>query len=297
MPKIAYVNQRLGKESLDIIDTANTILEAYAAKGYQLTLRGVYYQFVSRDLIPNTQRSYSRLGDIIAKGRMNGLLDWDHIKDRGRKLEKNSHWESPESIVDICARTFAYDKWEDQPFRPEVWIEKDALVGIISDTCEELDISYFACRGYSSVTAMWEASERLKKYIKAGQTPLILHFGDHDPSGIDMTRDIKDRLSVFMGRIKVDRLALNFSHIETYSPPPNPAKVQDPRADAYIAEFGDESWELDALEPEVLNDLIHGAVIEVRDQELWDDAIEKEVEAQRLLGEISGNWDEITESL
>ncbi len=297
MPKIAYLNKRLKPETLALIETVNEILEEYGQQGYELTLRGVYYQLVARGLIPNTKESYAKMSNVISDGRLIGMIDWDQIKDRVRKLEQNTHWSSPESIVQVCADTFAYDKWEHQEFRPEVWIEKDALIGLISDTCEKLDISYFACRGYASQTSMWEAGQRLQGYIKKGQTPLILHFGDHDPSGIDMTRDIRDRLTLFMGGLKIDRLALNFSHIEAYNPPPNPAKVTDPRADAYIAEYGAVSWELDALEPSVLNALIRDAVMEVRDQTLWEEAVEEEEEAQRLLGEISGNWNEITESL
>ena len=297
MPKIQYITKNISPEKIQMIETAIKILEEYEEQGYELTLRGLYYQFVARDLIPNTLQSYNRLGDTIADGRLLGMIDWDHIKDRMRKLEENSHWDSPESIVDICAQTFRFDKWERQSFRPEVWIEKDALTGLISATCKKLDIPYFACRGYASVTSMWEASQRLHEYVEAGQTPFILHFGDHDASGIDMTRDIRDRLAIFMGNIRVDRLALNFNHIEQYNPPPNPAKVTDPRAKAYIAEFGAMSWELDAMEPDVLNGLILHAVLNVRDSALWEEAIEEEDEAKRLLGEISGNWNEITESL
>ena len=139
---------------------------------------------------------------------------------------------------------------------------------------------------------------RLKRYQDAAQVPLILHLGDHDPSGKDMTRDITDRLTEFSGGdIEVKRLALNMPQIEQYTPPPNPAKITDSRAEKYIEEFGAESWELDALEPAVIAQLIRDAVMEVRDQDQWDEAVEKEEEQKAQLTKVSAKWNTIIEEL
>jgi len=157
--------------------------------------------------------------------------------------------------VDACARQFRIDKWATQPRRIEVWIEKDALVGVIEGVCTELDVPYFSCRGYTSQSEMWVGAQRLAAHWrKAKQNPLILHFGDHDPSGIDMTRDIQARLQEFSfgtagHPLELRRLALNMDQVELYGPPPNPAKLTDSRCEAYMEEHGNESWELDALEP------------------------------------------------
>ena len=113
-----------------------------------------------------------------------------------------------------------------------------------------------------------------------------------------MTRDITDRLSEFSGgEIEVKRLALNMPQVEQYNPPPNPAKITDSRAEKYIEEFGAESWELDALEPAVIAQLIRDAVVEVRDQDQWDEAVEKEEEQRSQLQKVSAKWATIIEEL
>ena len=257
-----------------IISKANAIIDEYERQGFDLTLRQLYYQFVSRDLIPNRDTEYKRLGSIINDARLAGLIDWNAITDRTRNLRSLSHWRNPGDIIFSAARSYRIDKWAMQDYRVEVWIEKDALVGVIAGVCDDLDIPYFSCRGYTSQSEMWVAGQRLLKYIKDGQTPLVLHFGDHDPSGKDMTRDIIDRLTLFSNSaIELQRIALNMDQVEQYNPPPNPAKITDSRASAYIAEYGDESWELDALETTVIADLIRDAVGVVMDQDAWETAV------------------------
>jgi hypothetical protein len=228
-----------------MVAKANEIIAEYAAQGFDLTLRQIYYQFVSRDIIPNTQKDYKNLGSIVNDARLAGLIDWESIVDRTRELRSLSHWDGPDSIIDACAGQFNVDRWKGQRYRPEVWIEKDALVGVFERACNELDVPLLSCRGYTSQSEMWGASQRMLRYKRAKQTPIVFHFGDHDPSGKDMSRDILDRLELFTrGQIKFQRLALNMEQVEQYNPPPNPAKISDSRANGYIAEFGNESWEL-----------------------------------------------------
>ncbi len=143
MPKICYVEHRFGAKALLTIKKANEILEEYTKQGFDLTLRQLYYQFVSRAIIPNNQREYKNLGGIINDARLAGLIDWDHIVDRTRNIRGNTHWSNPSSIISACASQFMIDKWADQPYRVEVWIEKDALIGVIERVCRMLDISYF----------------------------------------------------------------------------------------------------------------------------------------------------------
>jgi len=277
MPKIKYVDRRFSAASLAVIDKANEIIESYATQGYDLTLRQLYYQFVARDLIPNTQREYKKLGSIINDGRLAGLIDWDRLVDRTRNVQLNSHWTHPKHIVEVCAEQYQIDKWQDQESRIEVWIEKDALIGVIEGVCQREDVSYFSCRGYNSQSEMWGASIRLfKHYEESGQHPVIIHLGDHDPSGIDMTRDIEDRLRLFGLDITVERIALNMDQVEKYGPPPNPAKITDSRAKQYIHDFGTKSWELDALEPTMLEKLIASKIARYRDEKLWAKMVVRE---------------------
>ena len=281
MPKIRYVEKNFRKATLDQIATANAIIDEYAAQGFDLTLRQLYYQMVARGHIENSERSYKNFGNVIDDGRLAGLIDWDRIVDRTRNLRVNGHFRDPAHIMTTAASSFQIDKWGRQPYRVEVWVEKDALIGVVEVPCRRLDVPFFACRGYTSQSEMWAAAQRLKSWRRRGQTPVILYLGDHDPSGIDMTRDVADRMTLFAGGLKVDRLALNWNQVERYSPPPNPAKLTDSRAEGYIAKFGLSSWELDALDPTTLAGLIETAVASFRDPALWAEAVEEEEEGLR----------------
>lgn len=297
MPKIAYIEKSFRKSTLATIATANAIIEEYAAQGFDLTLRQLYYQMVARGYIENSQRSYKNFGNAIDDARLAGLIDWDYIVDRTRNLRGNGHFRDPSHIMAAVANSFRIDKWARQPYRVEVWVEKDALIGVIEVACRRLDVPFFACRGYTSQSEMWGAAQRLIRWRQAGQTPVILHLGDHDPSGIDMTRDIVDRLTLFAGGIPVDRLALNWEQVERFNPPPNPAKLEDTRAEAYVARFGLSSWELDALDPTTIASLIETAVAGFRDDNLWAEAVEEEEEGLGLLQEAAARWEEVADYL
>jgi len=294
MSKICYIEKRFSAGSEKLINQANKIIADYAGQGFKLTLRQLYYQFVSRALIKNIPTEYKRMGSIINDARLAGLIDWKAIEDRTRNIKGNTHWDSPGEIVRSCADDYTIDMWEGQKFRPEVWIEKDALIGVIERVCRNLDVTYFSCRGYTSQSEMWAGAQRLLWYAKQqGQTPIIIHLGDHDPSGIDMSRDILDRLTLFMGGMKVNRIALNADQIKKYNPPPNPAKTTDSRAAGYIEKFGDESWELDALEPAVMEKLIKKTVLKLRDEDAYEQCVEKQKEGRDRLQEVA---DELEDS-
>lgn len=293
--KETFINRDFKQASLAVIRQANEIITVYREQGYLLTLRQLYYQFVARDLIPNMMRSYKRLGSIVNDGRLAGLIDWDAIEDRTRNLEKNWHAHSPRDAIETIRDQYGIDMWENQPERVEVWIEKEALAGVIEETCEDNDVPYFACRGYVSQSEQWRAYQRIRaKYNRDGyQRTVILHLGDHDPSGIDMTRDNRDRLKLFLGyndsSFTVERLALNMDQVDEYSPPPNPAKTTDSRFASYVSEYGEDSWELDALEPSIINELILEHIEQHRDQDLWDEKVEQREEEIDTLQEIIDN--------
>lgn len=310
--KITYQTYNFADWKLAMIQQVNDIITSYKKQGYNLTLRQVYYQFVSRDWLParwadkatgstNNERSYKNLGELISTGRMAGLISWDAIEDRTRELTKNLHFDNVQERINTSVVNYALDKWEDQPTRIEVWVEKDALEGVISRPARQLDIPYFSCRGYTSQTAMHDAAMRLNDHIDNGQQVVILHLGDHDPSGIDMSRDIEDRLSLFLGdnssQLEVRRIALNMEQVRRYAPPPNPAKITDSRADAYIKLHGPSSWELDALEPRIITQLITEQVAELRDEERFAEMQQRENKEKKLLKQAADRWEDIVEFL
>lgn len=261
MPKILYKEVNFKPQSLELIQRVNSVINEYTAQGFDLTLRQVYYQLVARGVIPNNMRSYKNTGNLINDARLSGLIDWNHISDRTRNLRQNSHWSSPDSIMESVVWSYALDTRSTQDTYLEVWVEKDALINIVQQAASDADVPCFSCRGYVSQSEMWSASQRIIRQLDHGrQNAVIVHLGDHDPSGKDMTRDIQDRLSMFGAEVDVRRIALNWDQIETYNPPPNPTKLTDARAAGYMLEYGDECWELDALEPRVLTDLIRGEI-------------------------------------
>ena len=290
MPKIAYRDIKFQSKTLNLIELINSIVDEYHRQGYDLTLRQVYYQLVARGYIPNNERSYKNLGNVLNDGRLAGLIDWNSIVDRTRNLRRNSHWNSPKEIIESAAYQFALDKWKNQPNYVEVWVEKDALVGVVGQICNRLDVPYFSCRGYVSQSEMWTAAQRFIRENKTRESCTILHLGDHDPSGIDMTRDIQERMSLFGADVEVNRIALTMSQVELYNPPPNPTKLTDARAGGYLSTYGEECWELDALDPSVMSDLISTHVEELRNESLYEAMKDLEWEHQHDLHCIHNQW-------
>ena len=254
------------------------VIAEYRAQGYRLTLRQLYYQLVSRDLIPNQQRWYKTLGDVVSNGRYGGWIDWDAIVDRGRVPVKPSEWNGPAEILRAAVSGYRLDRWEGQENYVELWCEKDALSSVLEPICDRYHIRFLANRGYSSSTAVYDAAKRLSDAEAEGRRPVVIYLGGHDPSGIDMTRDIRDRLETmtYGPWVEVQRLALNFDQVEDYQPPPNPAKLTDSRAQGYILKYGGESWELDALEPSVLDGMVSGAIEDLLDLDLYNERLDQE---------------------
>jgi hypothetical protein len=283
--KECFVDKGFRAETLDLIEQINDILDDYNSQGFVLSLRQLYYQLVSRDLIPNTIQDYKRIGNIVGDGRLAGLIDWEMIEDREREVVYPAHWADAPDIIMQAARQFRVDRWENQPRHVEVMVEKKALEGVLIPVCRDVDVRLTANRGYSSLSAMYEAGKRIQRAYDDQKDVYILYLGDHDPSGLDMDRDILGRLGLFSGvDLEVERLALLYSQIEQMRPPENPAKLTDSRAPGYIARFGMSSWELDAIEPRTLAQLVRDAVIYLRDDDLWQETIAREeVERAKLM--------------
>lgn len=294
MPRITYVPKTKWAPHIDAaIETANEIIVEYMRAGYRLTLRQLYYQFVARGLLVNKKQSYDNLGVWISDARLAGRIDWNAIEDRTRNLVLNNHWEDPVDLLNWAAEGYGVDLWINQPERVEVWVEKEALAGVIERPATEWDVAWFCCRGYVSQSEQWRAGRRLAAYREEGQQPTIIHLGDHDPSGVDMTRDNLEKVELFSGgSVNVERIALNMDQIEELSPPPNPVKQTDSRAGGYTENYGDECWELDALDPAYLNNIISEAIERHCDTAKLEDA-RNDLELDReKLQQLAADWEE-----
>jgi len=292
-------------DSLARIERLQEVVDEYKQQGLRLTARQLYYQFVSRDYCPNTPVEYKKLTALLTDARYAGLIDWDVIEDRGREPSTPSEWNDIGALTESALRAYRLPRWKGQDNYVELWVEKQALAGVLAPIAREYHATLMVNKGYSSASAMKESADRINgqcildkekldaflaelKYareewqesgddeeawdeIKTAvqkrvvtsnvlRTPIILYLGDHDPSGEDMVRDISTRLKEFgVYWLKVEKIGLTMAQVKRFNPPPNPAKITDPRAASYIAKFGDKSWEVDALPPVELTRIIRAA--------------------------------------
>lgn len=290
MSKIKFREVRLSKANKKRLDEINDIIVEYQDQGYKLTLRQLYYQLVSRDVIPNKLSEYSKLSTLLKEGRMGGVVDWDAIEDRLRQPSSPSSWDTPQDAMYSLIQQYSLPRMKGQGNYIEVWVEKDALSGVLKRITEKYHIPILVNRGYSSASAMFDAYNRFKNGIQEiinnedsdGANVIIFYLGDFDPSGMDMIRDVEDRIREFAKRdyeyspLEVIPIALTKEQIKKYNPPPNPAKRTDPRAKGFIAEHGATSWEVDALPPNVLNALLEKAIKQRIDIKKYNEIVDRE---------------------
>lgn len=277
---------QLSKRNVERLSTVNSIIEEYDAEGYKLTLRQLYYQLVSRDIIPNRVQEYAKLSTLLVKGRMGGEVDWEAIEDRIR-VPYLPYWviDVEDAIKDTIGH-YRLDRQKGQGVYVELWVEKDALSGVLKRITRHYHINLMVNRGYSSCTAMHDAYKRFKFEEENGKDVHILYLGDHDPSGLDMIRDIRERLNEFGVHPTVNPIGLTKAQIEEFNPPPNPAKITDPRAKWYIEKHGYTSWEVDALNPKVLHKLVEDNVEDLIDMDLFNERINQEIQDTETLKEF-----------
>lgn len=293
--KKCYVPKRFNPKAAQVIERANELLEYYEKHGIECTLRSLFYRFVAKNWIPNEQKAYKRLGVILGEARLAGRMRWDIMIDKTRRAVGLERFDGPQDALDRAANSYHIDMWRYQKYRPEVWIEKDAAAGNIIRACHENDVPYLSCRGYTSLTEMWKGSMRLQSYLAAGQTPFIIHIGDHDPSGIDMSRDIVDRLQkTFMADCEFKRLALNMDQITARKLPPQPGKVKDKRYKAYVLKYGKSSWEVDAIDPLEFYKMVADEIEGLKDTIQWEKDLKEEAEVKARLHTIARTWDSPT---
>jgi hypothetical protein len=273
--KQLFRNVNLRPDSLALIDKLNTIIEDFQSQGYRLTLRQLYYQCVSRNMVPNTEKSYKRVGGIVSDGRLAGLIDWDAIEDRGRVVDVPSEWDNLQSLARGALRAYRLPRWAGQEYYVELWVEKQALAGVLEPLAQKAHVPLMVNKGYSSQSAMHASAERFNEH--PDQKKVLLYLGDHDPSGEDMVRDVRDRLAMFeVDDLEVIKVALTTAQVREYDPPPNPAKMSDSRAEAYVAIHGHSSWEVDALDPPVLGKIINSYFAQFIDYELMRQVTDRE---------------------
>lgn len=272
------------------------------------TNRQVHYQLVQAGLIENTDRKYDDLCDAIKSARLDGIIPFYAIEDRTRYLRERETFESIGQALQTAVNRFEHDIWRTQTERFEVFVEKDALIGTIAKACDPCRLSYLSTRGYISLSTAREAADRFHRVCQeaaerfeysagSGQIVTVLHLADHDPSGVDMTRDLRERLDYFGAPYRLERIGLNPEQIDALNPVPNYAKLTDTRTRAYWEMFPDYRdgnrvmcWELDAMPRKMLIDTIQQRIERDIDVDAWNEAIERETEGRERMQSFVDGW-------
>jgi len=262
----------------DLLRACRCVLAEY---GSAITVRQLYYRLVAGLVIPNSLRSYKRLVAHLTRWRKNGKLSPHAFTDLTRMPQHHGGWSDLGDFLRGLVNGYRRDYWAEQDSPPEVWLEKQALATVFLPVVDRLQVTLQICRGYPSVSTLVAAKDRRVRNI--------LYFGDWDPSGVDINRSIEEELRVTWGwRVSLKRVALLPEQIERHQLPPTPPKDTDSRTAGFLAAHGEDTVELDALPPDVLEKLIEDSVREhITDEGAWEEAQEQECRDRQRLVEIA----------
>jgi hypothetical protein len=272
------------------------IVTKYMNQSIKLTNRQLFYQLVAEGLIPNAENVYKRVCKFLTDIRYAGIVDWKAIEDRGRVPTRHSQWKNIKELVESAVYSFRLPRWNDQDYYIELYTEKQALESIFKPIADKYHIYFCANKGYSSVSPIYDLSKRLANKIVDGKKAVVLYLGDFDASGLDMVRDITDRVDEFLTKgdnefdtsmLQIIHVGLTRAQVTQYNPPPNPAKKTDPRSKKYMAVHGVHSWEVDALPPNVLIQLVDTAIRQFIDMKKYNAVIARENELKKKLQEFA----------
>lgn len=272
--KICYRPHTFQNKQRELVELIDSIMTDYAQQSYTVTVRQLFYQLLSRGVIENIEKRYKSISKLIDTARLAGMLDWD-IEDRTRSFITRTRFADEKEAMVTLANQYHEDMWATQHYRPFVFIEKDALRGAIQQACYDYDVPLLSARGYPSSSVLHDfAKGALADALMAGQEPVLLYLGDHDPSGVNMPDSLAEKLSLYLYyEVEVEVIALTLDQVRELNPIANPAKESDKRYPAYVKKFGfSQCWELDALPPAYLDKLVRDKVSEYIDAEAWREA-------------------------
>jgi hypothetical protein len=233
-----------------------------------ITVRGVAYKLFVRNLIPSMDTNdVRRVSRLLLAAREEDTIPWEWIVDETRELERASTWDSPEQYANAVARSYRLDNWNQQPHRVEVWSEKGTIRGVLQPVLDQYAVGFRVMHGFGSATAVHEVAEHFD-----GRPLIILYVGDYDPSGMYMSEcDLPTRFEKYAGHhVDLRRIALkkpkHTRHLPWF---PAADKKDDPRYAWFVANCGDQCWELDAMDPNALRDLVKREIKKLIEPVAW----------------------------
>lgn len=255
-----------------ILETGVPIVESYNGN---LTLRALHYRLVAAGMT-NDINHYKKVVATMTDARWSGDVQFDAFLDherqtlgetRSKDTNVEDEVERAKKVIKNWATIYYKNRWENQPVYPEVWIEKKALQGVFDSPCQRWGVALNPCKGYPSLTFLYDAFQRFDDAIQRGKEPIILYFGDYDCSGEDIPRSIKENLERMGVEVTVKRIALMEHQVIEWGLPPAPTKPTDSRGANWD---GLGQVELDAVLPEQIVELLDDAVEEIFDRGLYD---------------------------
>lgn len=252
-----------------------------------LTIRALHYQLVGVGMT-NTMQHYKRVVAAMEKARWDGDVDFEAFADLDRAMigetravvsDVNESIENAKEEIQNWMKYYSKNRWENQPYYPELFIEKKALQNVFQPVCQKNRIALGAVKGYPSLTFLYETAERMKEQEDNGKDCVILYFGDYDPSGEDIPRSIQENLKRMGCYADVRRFALFREQVEEWNLPPAPAKETDSRTANWD---GIGQVELDAVRPEQLKKMAQAAIDTVFDKTLHNDLLKQEEDEQEI---------------
>jgi hypothetical protein len=223
--------------------------------GYPMTVRQVFYQATVHNLAPKTEAGYAMVQSDLVIMRRAGDLPYGWLADNTRWQRKPRTFNGIEEALEDTARFYRKSLWADAACYVEIWLEKDALSGVLYPITSRYDVPLMVARGYASLSFLHSAAE----YIDALEVPtFIYHCGDYDPSGVNAGEKIEETLREMApgADLTFERIAVNPDQIAAWNLPTRPTKQSDSRARGFAAE----SVELDAIEPNTLRAIVEEAI-------------------------------------
>ncbi len=209
------------RKTQDEITTLKAALLTLIEPERPMTVRQVYYRAVSAGFIPKTEQAYKSLGRYLCEMRRAGQLPYSWIADNTRWMRKPTTYNSMQDALMATAKAYRQALWSDARCRVEVWLEKDALAGVLYDVTYQWDVPLMVTRGYPSLTYLQSAAEQIREYP---WPTYLYYFGDHDPSGVDIPRKIESELRELSGKAPhFERVAVNPDQISRYNLQTRPA--------------------------------------------------------------------------
>jgi len=275
------------RTKVDIQKLCDAIYELVEAEK-PMTVRQIYYRCVSLGLIGKTEGEYKQtVCRLLVDMRRRGDLPYGWIADNTRWMRKPRTYSSMEDMLRITQQTYRRAIWDNQDAEVEIWLEKDALAGVLYDVTGEWDVPLMVTRGYPSLTFLHSSAESMS----TEKPTYIYYFGDHDPSGIDIPRKVERDLRAFApeAEIHFERVAVTLQQIKEYDLPTRPTKKSDSRSKS----FEGESVEVDAIPPTELRNLVRQHITaHINDRSLRSLRMVEDMERDTLAGIIDGLEDD-----